>query len=76
MTSGPILVDRASKSEQDIVHARQRARQIARSIGFDRQAQTCIATAVSEIARNTVVYATVEPCALHWNETATGNCSA
>ncbi|MFO1161966.1 MAG: ATP-binding protein [Reyranellaceae bacterium] len=55
MTSGPLLTIEL-KSEQDIVHARQRARQIARSIGFDRQAQTCIATAVSEIARNTVVY--------------------
>ncbi|WP_395714768.1 ATP-binding protein [Reyranella sp.] len=44
------------KTEQDVVHARQRARQIARSVGFDRQAQTFIATAVSEIARNTVAY--------------------
>jgi len=43
-------------TEQDIVVARQRAREVARSIGFDRQAQTYIATAVSEIARNTVVY--------------------
>lgn len=44
------------RTEQDIVQARQRARQIACSLGFDRQAQTSIATAVSEIARNTVVY--------------------
>ncbi len=43
-------------TEQDIVHARQSARHIARLVGFDRQAQTSIATAVSEIARNTVTY--------------------
>lgn len=55
MTSGPLLT-LDLKVEQDIVHARQRARQIARLVGFDRQAQTYVATAVSEIARNTVVY--------------------
>lgn len=44
------------KTERDIVHARQRARHVARLLGFDRQAQTSIATAVSEIARNTVTY--------------------
>ena len=43
-------------TEQDIVRARQRARHIARLVGFDRQAQTSIATAVSEVARNTVSY--------------------
>ncbi|TAJ97092.1 MAG: response regulator [Reyranella sp.] len=43
-------------TEQDIVRARQRARQIARLVGFDRQSQTSIATAVSEVARNTVSY--------------------
>jgi len=43
-------------TEQDIVRARQRARHIARLVGFDRQAQTSIATAVSEVARNTVTY--------------------
>jgi signal transduction histidine kinase len=44
------------ESEQDVVSARQRARQIARLVGFEAQAQTFIATAVSEIARNTVIY--------------------
>ncbi|MFZ5779196.1 MAG: ATP-binding protein [Pseudomonadota bacterium] len=43
-------------TEQDIVRARQRARHVSHLIGFDRQAQTAIATAVSEIARNTVTY--------------------
>lgn len=43
--------------EQDTVAARQRARQIARLLGFDGQDQTRIATAVSEIARNAFNYA-------------------
>ncbi len=34
-------------TEQDMVGARQRARHIARLVGFDRQTQTSIATAVS-----------------------------
>src|ERR1700689_4548204 len=38
--------------EHDTVAARQRARQIARLLGFDTQDQTRISTAVSEIARN------------------------
>ena len=38
--------------ENDTVAARQRARQIARLLGYDAQDQTRIATAVSEIARN------------------------
>jgi signal transduction histidine kinase/CheY-like chemotaxis protein len=45
------------KYEQDVVSARQRARQIAEYLGFDRQDQTRIATAVSEIARNAYHYA-------------------
>src|SRR3954468_16872279 len=43
--------------EHDIVAARQRARQIAASLGFDPTEQTRIATAVSEIARNAYAYA-------------------
>jgi anti-sigma regulatory factor (Ser/Thr protein kinase) len=42
--------------EQDVVHARQRARLIAEQLGFDRQDQTRISTAVSEIARNAHQY--------------------
>lgn len=45
------------RSEYDTVAARQRARQIARLLGFDTQDQTRIATAVSEIARNAFNYA-------------------
>ncbi len=43
--------------ENDVVLARQRARQIAQLIGFDGQDQVRIATAVSEIARNAYQYA-------------------
>src|SRR5262249_42305062 len=42
---------------EDVVLARQRARQVAAALGFDRQDQTRIATAVSEIARNAFRYA-------------------
>jgi signal transduction histidine kinase/CheY-like chemotaxis protein len=45
------------KEERDVVLARQRARQIAELLGFDRQDQTRVATAVSEIVRNAYVYA-------------------
>jgi signal transduction histidine kinase len=52
----PILTV-AIHSEDDVVTARQRARQTARLLGFDRQDQTRVATAVSEIARNAFAYA-------------------
>ncbi len=42
--------------EHDTVTARQRARQIARLLGFDAQDQTRISTSVSEIARNAFNY--------------------
>jgi signal transduction histidine kinase/CheY-like chemotaxis protein len=44
-------------SEEDVVLARQRARQVAASLSFDPQDQIRIATAVSEIARNAYSYA-------------------
>ena len=51
------LVTLAIRHEQDVVIARQRAREIARLVGFDGQDQTRIATAVSEIVRNAFRYA-------------------
>ena len=45
------------ESEEDVVLARQRARQVASSLSFDSQDQIRIATAVSEIARNAYSYA-------------------
>ena len=51
------LLTVAIQYEQDVVVARQRARQIAGLLGFDGQDQTRIATSVSEIARNAFRYA-------------------
>lgn len=45
------------ETESDIVELRQRTRYIAELLGFQRQDQTRIATAVSEIARNAFCYA-------------------
>src|SRR3954470_7019444 len=45
-------------SEDDIVVARQRARELARDLGFGMVDQSRIATAVSELTRNVVRYAT------------------
>jgi signal transduction histidine kinase/CheY-like chemotaxis protein len=44
-------------NERDVVSARQRARSLAGSLGFDHPEQIRIATAVSEIARNAFRYA-------------------
>jgi len=54
--SNPLLTV-ALRYEQDVVVARQRARQISNLLGFDGQDQTRIATAVSEIACNVYRYA-------------------
>jgi signal transduction histidine kinase/CheY-like chemotaxis protein len=51
------LLTHELRREEDVVTARQRARQIAASIGFDLHEQTRIGTAVSEIARNAYRYA-------------------
>jgi serine/threonine-protein kinase RsbT len=47
----------AIQREADIVLARQQGRQLAASLGFSTTDQTLIATAISEVARNIVVYA-------------------
>ena len=51
------LISLFVRHEQDVVAARQRARQIAARLGFESQDQTRIATAVSEITRNAFMYA-------------------
>jgi signal transduction histidine kinase len=51
------IVTLAIDTENDVVTVRQRARRIAELLSFDRQDQTRIATAVSEIARNAFGYA-------------------
>lgn len=45
------------ETEDDIVVARQRARSIAKEMGFSLVDQTKILTAASELARNAVMYA-------------------
>jgi signal transduction histidine kinase len=51
------IVTMPIEAESDVVAVRQRARRIAELLGFERQDQTRIATAVSEIARNAFIYA-------------------
>src|SRR5258706_9237327 len=51
------IVTMTIETESDVVAVRQRARRIAELLGFERQDQTRIATAVSEVARNAYVYA-------------------
>ena len=46
----------AIERETDIVLVRQRTRKIAEEIGFERQDQTRVTTAVSEIVRNALDY--------------------
>jgi serine/threonine-protein kinase RsbT len=46
------------ESDSDIVAARHRGRILAEQLGFGRTDQTLIATAISELARNIVLYAT------------------
>ena len=53
----PSILTTEIRTEQDVVLARQRARQIAALLDFDGLEQTRLATAVSEIARNAVQYA-------------------
>jgi signal transduction histidine kinase/CheY-like chemotaxis protein len=43
--------------EEDVVNARQRARQVAETLGIDAQGQTRLATALSEMSRNAFRYA-------------------
>jgi len=43
--------------ELDIVAARQKGRELAKTMGFSSTDQTLIATAISEVARNIVSYA-------------------
>jgi serine/threonine-protein kinase RsbT len=45
------------KHEADIVIARQEGRALAARLGFSNIDQTLIATAISEVARNIVIYA-------------------
>ena len=47
----------AIASDVDIVHAREKGRELAAAHGFTLGDQTVIATAISEVARNILLYA-------------------
>lgn len=49
-----VILSMKLQQDQDVVPARQRARQVAALLGFDNQDQTRLATAVSEVVRETV----------------------
>ncbi|MGA2349172.1 MAG: ATP-binding protein [Terracidiphilus sp.] len=51
------IVHLALITERDVVHTRQRAREVAAELGLDNQDQIRLATATSEIARNAFRYA-------------------
>ena len=55
MSAEEVQVD--INSDQDIVSARQKGRQMATELGFSTGDATLIATAISELARNIVAYA-------------------
>jgi serine/threonine-protein kinase RsbT len=61
----------AVAGEADIVAARQRAREVARALGFGSVDQSRITTAVSELARNVVRYATAGRGEVHIRELGT-----
>jgi len=63
----PVLQDIvvAIRSDGDIVAARQQGRALAAAIGFTATDATLIATAISELARNIVLYAGQGEVMLH-----------
>src|SRR4051794_38693426 len=56
MNDAPILTLEVG-NEEDVVLARQRARQVAALLGFEPTEQARIATSTSEIARNAIQHA-------------------
>ena len=58
VVSNPAEERLAIRDEADIISARQRAREVAKALGFGAVDQSRIATAVSELTRNVVRYAT------------------
>ncbi len=67
--NGSILQHLAVTTATDIVRARSVARQEAARIGFGLADQTRLATAVSELARNVLKYATEGSCTIHEDST-------
>lgn len=55
------------QAQQDVLSARQQARQLAASLGFGAADQTRLATAISELTRNAIMYAGAGECLL-WDD--------
>lgn len=64
------------KSDRDIILARQRGKELAASIGFSGTDLTLIATAISELSRNIVIYAKAGEISIKpiWRENRIGIC--
>jgi serine/threonine-protein kinase RsbT len=56
-SSSPEEIRIAINSDSDVVTARKRGREMAASLGFTSTDSTLIATAISELARNILLYA-------------------
>ena len=52
------------KDQTDILHARSAGRDVARQLGFGTVDQTRLATAISEMARNALVYGKGGTCTI------------
>ena len=57
MCPAPEMIRVEIRSARDLVTARQQARTVAVDLGFSMSEATMIATAISELARNIVTYA-------------------
>ncbi len=56
MSGAPITEELLLRDQADVIAARQRARDLAATLGFSLIRQTKLVTAVSELGRNTVVH--------------------
>jgi serine/threonine-protein kinase RsbT len=54
---GSDVIEVSVSSDEDVILARQKVRQLAKDMGFSTFVETRIVTAVSELARNIVVHA-------------------
>lgn len=55
------------REQQDVLTARQQARRLAANLGFGAADQTRLATAISELTRNAIMYAGTGECLL-WDD--------
>jgi signal transduction histidine kinase/ActR/RegA family two-component response regulator len=62
--------------EEDVVAARQQARELAKALGFEQRDQARIAAAVSEIARNALAHASAGRVGFALDDDKEGQCLA